>query len=202
MTYINGKNHRQVWSKRDWNDDEEREYLKDLDREKLEKRKKLAAKKPVIFTQKEAAERERRVRERHKKKVLRADNQPIKYATKSELDKIENSGIIKENIVIGRSVGAAGKNYPIRLPSGNHTKIVEGTEVTGIKTFAGKGTATPIRVADQLEEKYGVKADKWEKVRGTAYIRENGINKKVEIHWYEAEGQRVEMKVKRYYDES
>ena len=29
----------------------------------------------------------------------------------------------------------------------------------------------------------------------------NGVNKKVEIHWYEANGKRVEMKVKRYYNE-
>ena len=111
------------------------------------------------------------------------------------------SGRMKENIVIGRSVGASGKNYPIKLPSGNHAKIVEGTEITGIKTFAGKGTNTPIRVVKQLEEKYKINAEKWEKVRGTAYIRENGIKRKVEIHWYEADGERVEMKVKRYFDE-
>ncbi len=119
----------------------------------------------------------------------------------SKLDKAGKSGIIKENIVIGRSVGAAGKNYPVKLLSGNHAKIVEGTEITGIKTFAGKGTDTPIRVAKQLEDKYKIKAEKWEKVRGTAYIRENGTNRKVEIHWYEADGERVEMKVKRYFDE-
>lgn len=119
----------------------------------------------------------------------------------SRLDKRRESGIIKENIVVGRSVGAASKNYPVKLPSGNHAKIVEGTEITGIKTFAGKGTNTPIRVAKQLEDKYKIKAEKWEKVRGTAYIRENGTNRKVELHWYEADGERVEMKVKRYFDE-
>lgn len=119
----------------------------------------------------------------------------------NRLDKRRESGIIKENIVVGRSVGAASKNYPVKLPSGNHAKIVEGTEITGIKTFAGKGTNTPIRVAKQLEDKYKIKAEKWEKVRGTAYIRENGTNRKVELHWYEADGERVEMKVKRYFDE-
>lgn len=87
------------------------------------------------------------------------------------------------------------------MPSGNHAKIVEGTEITGIKTFAGKGTNTPIRVAKQLEDVYKIKAEKWEKVRGTAYIRENSTNCKVELHWYEADGERVEMKVKRYFDE-
>lgn len=117
---------------------------------------------------------------------------------KKSVDKSQKSGII----IIGRSVGASGKNYPIKLPGGNHAKFVEGTSVTGIKTFAGKGTNKPIRVAQQLEEKYHIDADKWEKVRGTATIRINGRNRKAEVHWYEADGERVEMKVKRFLDES
>lgn len=52
-----------------------------------------------------------------------------------------------------------------------------------------------------MEEKYNIEADKWEKVRGTAIIRANGHNRKAEIHWYEADGERVEMKVKRYLDD-
>lgn len=112
------------------------------------------------------------------------------------------SGRIKENIFIGRSVGASGKNYPVKLPNGNHAKIAEGTEITGIKVFAGKGTSVPIRAAKSLEKEYGEKAEQWEKVRGTAFIRENGVKRKAEIHWYEANGKRVKMKVKRYYDES
>lgn len=125
----------------------------------------------------------------------------VRNITLKQLDKSAGSDIIKENIIIGRSVGAASKNYPVRLPSGNHAKIVEGTEITGIKTFAGKGTNVPIKTAKLLEAKYFEKAEQWEKVRGTAIIRENGVNKKVEIHWYEANGKRVEMKVKRYYNE-
>lgn len=135
-------------------------------------------------------------------KRTRAEAEEFERQLKKRVDISGKSGIIKEKIIVGKSVGAASKNYPIKLPSGNHAKIVEGTEVTGIKTFAGKGTNTPIRVAQQLEEKYHVKADKWEKVRGTAIIRVNGKNRKAEIHWYEADGERVEMKVKRYYDES
>ena len=61
--------------------------------------------------------------------------------------------------------------------------------------IAGKGTN------NQLEKTYHIPAEKWEKVRGTAYIRAGNQNKKAELHWYEAEGERVEMKVKRYYED-
>ena len=116
-----------------------------------------------------------------------------------ELTGGENGGINKENIIVGRSLGAASKNYPIKLPDGNHGKVLEGTEITDIVVFAGKGTSHPLRVSKQLEEMYHIPADEWEKVRGTAYIRVGNQNKKAELHWYEAEGERVEMKVKRYY---
>ena len=119
----------------------------------------------------------------------------------SSLDNSVESGIIKENIEIGRSLGAASKNYPIKLPTGNHGKILEGTEITDVVTFAGKGTKNPIRVAKTLEKLYDIPADEWEKVRVTAYIRAGNVNKKAELHWYEARGVRVEMKVKKYYDE-
>ena len=66
----------------------------------------------------------------------------------------ENSrrGIIKENIYVGKSLGAASKNYPIRLPSGNHAKLAADTEITKIKVFAGAGTDVLIRVAEKLED--------------------------------------------------
>ena len=50
------------------------------------------------------------------------------------------SGIIKSNIEIGKSLGASGKNYPVRLPNGDHSKFAEGTEIVDIRIFAGKGT--------------------------------------------------------------
>ena len=107
----------------------------------------------------------------------------------------------KENIYIGKSVGASGKNYPVKLPEGGHAKFAEGTEITDIKVFAGKGTDIPIKNAKFLESDYGVPADEWEKVRGTAYINSNGKNRKAEVHWYEGGNQKVQFKVKRYYDD-
>ena len=126
----------------------------------------------------------------------KGDNVNIEF-----VDKSEESVIIKENILVGRSLGAASKNYPIRLLDGNHGKVLDGTGITDIVTFAGKGTNKPIRVAKKLEEHYGYPAEEWEKVRGTANIRAGNVNKKAELHWYEANGERVEMKVKRYYEE-
>lgn len=113
----------------------------------------------------------------------------------------ENSGIIKENEIIGRSVGAAGRNYPVRLPNGNHAKFAEGTAITKIKVFAGKGTDIPIREAIYLENDFGIPAEDWQKIRGEGTIVFEGKNRLAEIHWYEANDEKVKLKVKRWLDE-
>ena len=118
------------------------------------------------------------------------------------VDKSGGSGIIKEDEVIGRSVGASAKNYPVRLPDGNHAKFAEGSTITKIKVFAGNGTDVPIRNAVYLENDYGIPADKWQKVRGEGVIVENGKRRRAELHWYEADGTKIKIKVKRYLDES
>lgn len=112
------------------------------------------------------------------------------------------SCIIKSNIEIGKSLGASGKNYPVRLPNGDHSKFAEGTEIVDIRIFAGKETNNPIREAIFLESRYGIKSSEWVKVRGTGYVLDNGSPRKAEVHWYEAEELKVKMKVKRSYDES
>ncbi|MFR7908861.1 MAG: phage minor head protein [Oscillospiraceae bacterium] len=140
--------------------------------------------------------------------VSRQVNQILqeKYASvqlnKNVLDKFEQGGIIKTDEVIGRSVGASAKNYPVKLPDGNHAKFAEGSTITKIKVFAGNGTNVPIRDAIYLESNYGIPAEKWQKVRGEGIIIENGKKRTVEIHWYEADGEKIKMKVKRYLDES
>ncbi len=112
-----------------------------------------------------------------------------------------NSDILKPDELIGKSLGASGKNYPVKLPDGNHTKIVEGTSITQIKAFAGAGTNKPIREAKILENNYKIPADKWQKVRGNAFVFYNTKKRKCELHWYEAEEKKVKMKVKRWLDE-
>lgn len=64
----------------------------------------------------------------------------VKSVTSFLLKTVARCGIIKENITIGRSLGTAGKNYPVKLPDGNHAKFAEGTEIIKTKVFAGKGT--------------------------------------------------------------
>ena len=174
VTYEDGKHRQDVWSKRTWTTPEAG----------------VGAQPPKRYTPKQAADIEAKSMSRRTVKI-----------NNSSLDKAIKRGIIKENIEIGKSIGAASKNYPIKLPSGNHGKILEGTEITDVVTFAGKGTGIPIRNAKLLEQFYHIPAKEWEKVRGTAYIRAGSENKKAELHWYEARGMRVEMKVKKYYEE-
>lgn len=118
------------------------------------------------------------------------------------LEKSDKNDIIKsKDILIGRSVGAAGKNYPVRLPNGNHTRLAEGTKITKVRVFAGKGTNTPIRNSFYFESTYKIKANEWQKVRGEGTVVFEGKNRTAELHWYEADGEKVDMKVKRWLDE-
>lgn len=222
VEYITGGTRQFVWSKRSWSSEKELEYLRANDRYKraeqkikedlksykrgeiskpdfskrleerrnaMTKRKELLNKQPVRLSPSEAEAKEQFIARNKSKKLA------------SQLTGGAESGIIKENIIVGRSLGAASKNYPITLPDGNHGKVLEGSEITDIVVFAGKGTDNPIRVAAKLEKTYHIPAEKWQKVRGTAFIRAGNTNKKAELHWYEAEGERVEMKVKKYYED-
>ncbi len=91
----------------------------------------------------------------------------------------------------------AGKNYPIRLPDGGTTKFSIGAKITNIKVFAGYGTNVPIREARFLESDYHIPIEEWQKVRGESLVMIDGENKRVELHWYEARGQKYKIKVKR-----
>lgn len=117
------------------------------------------------------------------------------------IDNSGGSGIIKTDEVIGRSVGASAKNYPVKLPDGNHAKFAEGSTISKIKVFAGDGTDTPIRNAIYLECDYGIPSEKWQKVRGEGTVVFEGKNRIAEIHWYEADNEKYDMKVKRWLDE-
>ena len=116
------------------------------------------------------------------------------------IEKDSKFGIIK-SFEVGRSLGAAAKRYSVRMPeSRQFVKLAEGQKIEGI-AFAGKGTNKEIRDRFRLESTYKHPADEWQKVRGKGFIEEKGKKRKAELHWYEAEGEMVEMKVKRFYDE-
>lgn len=67
---------------------------------------------------------------------------------------------MKANKTIGRSLGASAKNYPVRLPDGNHAKFQEGSTITKIKVIAGSGTDVPIGDAIYFQERYKIPAQK------------------------------------------
>lgn len=116
------------------------------------------------------------------------------------IDNLEESGIIK--LEIGKSLSAGAKNYPVKLPDSNqHVKLSEDQTISGT-AFAGKGTSTEIKDRFRLESTYGISADKWEKVSGKGKVIIGNKTREAELHWYQADGEIVEMKVKRYLDEN
>lgn len=106
----------------------------------------------------------------------------------------------EKDIIIPKSLGASAKNYPVKLPdSRQHTKLAEGQTIKG-KVFAGKGTKTPIRERFRLEIDYKISADEWMKVGGKGYAIDNGKKRLAELHWYEAKGEKYNIKVSRWLE--
>lgn len=104
-------------------------------------------------------------------------------------------------IVVHRSLGAAAKKYQVKLNDSNqHAQLAEKQTIRG-KTFDGKGAEKEIRDRYRLESNYGAPASEWSKVSGKGYVIVGGKKRLAELHWYEAEGEIYEMKVKRYLDE-
>lgn len=101
-------------------------------------------------------------------------------------------------IEIPKSLGAAGRRYDVRLPDGRNAKLASGTSIIKVVPIAGKGTTNNIKVAKYLEKEFGIPAKKWVKYRGEGIIRDEGKNIRAEVHWFEAEGNRVKMKVKKW----
>ena len=78
-----------------------------------------------------------------------------------------------------------------------------GTKMTKIVVFAGAGTAKPLRAAGKLQRDFNVPAALWKKVRGDGFVDFEGKSRHCELHWYESPHTgRVQMKVKRWFDES
>lgn len=134
-------------------------------------------------------------------KVLAVVDKYFKKASGNNLKEIANSGG-SSTIVVHKSLGAAAKRYEVKLAEGNgHTKLAEEQKIEG-KAFAGKGTDTEIRDKFRLESDYHIPADEWAKVSGKGYVIKDGKPVLAELHWYEADGEIYELKVKRYLDES
>lgn len=110
-------------------------------------------------------------------------------------------GVIISSSEFVKSLRGVGKNYPVRLnrgnlPFGNHYKLDFQSDIEQAHAFAGKGTNKPIRNAIFLENDYHIPAKEWQKCAGFGNVIMNGKSERRELHWYEARGVRVDLKIK------
>ena len=94
-----------------------------------------------------------------------------------------------DDLSVPRSIGARSINdLPVvDFATGSEYKIVPGTRIQNVETFAGKGTKTLYRNAQKYADKYGGEADDWQHVKGTATLRTEDGDRVAEIHWSQAE---------------
>lgn len=106
------------------------------------------------------------------------------------------------DLVIGRSLGAKALNYDIKDPrTGKTYHFVEGTTISGVEVFAGKGVRSKLRpkVTAGLVERYGGRPKNWQHVKGFGTIEKGGHYITAEVHWFqESSVGRCEFKVKRW----
>ena len=117
--------------------------------------------------------------------------------------KTEENGIElpKPDIQIFNSLGAAAFRDPVKLPGGELSKLSEGSRITKVVTFAGKGTNKKLRVAEFLAKDYNNSLEGWMHTRGEGFVDFEGVPKRAELHWFEHEEVgRIQMKVKRWFE--
>lgn len=106
-----------------------------------------------------------------------------------------------ECFYIGKSLGAAALNYDIRDPgSGKHFKFAEGSVISDVVTFAGKGTRNPLKreVVEGLVRQYGGKRSDWKHSKGIGTIDRGTTFQTAEVHWFENKDVKVGFKIKRW----
>lgn len=126
-------------------------------------------------------------------------NKDDKIKTRKEFSEKPKT-LIKDNLFTDSFKKGSGKNYPIKFIGSDHVKF-DSQKVENVIVIAGKGVKTPIRDAPRLESFYKHPKNKWQKISGTTKIKFKGKSLKAEIHWYEANGQREEIKLKRIFED-
>lgn len=135
--------------------------------------------------------------EREAKKAYNTAGIPLTHDGKNDI-------ISHDDISIPRSVGAAPHRDRVKLPNGSYSRVTEGTKITKVVAFAGKGLKRQVDVAEHLSKQIGGKAEHWQHLRGEGFVDVDGESQRAELHWFEnsdVEG-RFRMKVKRWNDES
>lgn len=141
-----------------------------------------------------------------KNKLVRQYGREKAYGVESQPRALRNRR--RPDVRIGRSVGAAAFRDVVAIPASLTgmsapitVKIAEGSRITAVTVIAGKGSRTPIRgEMESLREQYpDVNPSEWSKMAGKGWIEDMGLERRVELHWYQCEqAGRVRMKVKRY----
>lgn len=93
-----------------------------------------------------------------------------------------------DNFSIGRSVGARAPNYDIKDPSsGRKYRFAEGTTISQVEVFAGKGVRSKLRpkVVEGLVRDYGGKARNWQHAKGIGTIDMGDGYQTAEVHWFQ-----------------
>ena len=94
-----------------------------------------------------------------------------------------------EDIQIGRSVGAKARNYDVMdLATGEKYHFAEGTRLQNVEVFAGKGTRTVFRKAEEAARKFGGNAKDWQHVKGFGVLDTPDGDRNVEVHWIQCQG--------------
>ena len=126
----------------------------------------------------------------------------LKPITKNNIATKNNGDIIElDDINIGKSLGAAASNHKVWVEGEGYYKLAEGTKITKVHVFAGKGTKTPVRVAKHLTKQYGGIEENWQHTRGEGIVNFEGKNRRAELHWFENQDVgKIKMKVKRWFE--
>jgi hypothetical protein len=80
-------------------------------------------------------------------------------------------------------------------------KLVKGSKVTHIYSFAGKGTKRTVDIEKGLMKRFGGKAGHWQHTTGNGVINYKGSKRAAEIHWFQENSVGIKLpKVKRWLE--
>ncbi len=71
----------------------------------------------------------------------------------------------------------------LRLGTHKRYTFKEGTSITKVNVFAGKGVSRPFRMAEKYANKYGGDAWEWQHCAGMATITRGDVTLEREVHW-------------------
>ena len=104
------------------------------------------------------------------------------------LTNIQSGSTIKSSPKV---IGVNGKDFdskhlpPVEIAPGITQTAIEGSKVTKVYTFAGKGTKSPLRVESWLIKQFGGKTGEWQHTTGDVEFKIKSNNKTAKVHWFQ-----------------